>query len=91
MRRRSASAILIVENRPGAASNIATEAVGRAPADGYTLRNSVVARLSSMVWLIPPVPYSAFIPALFSFYAGRLTGTMLSTSVNRLLRFDFSI
>src|SRR5258708_39093445 len=27
----------IVENRPGAASNIATEAVARAPADGYTL------------------------------------------------------
>jgi tripartite-type tricarboxylate transporter receptor subunit TctC len=27
----------IVENRPGAASNLATEAVVRAPADGYTL------------------------------------------------------
>src|SRR5262245_62061220 len=27
----------IIENRPGASSNIATEAVIRAPADGYTL------------------------------------------------------
>src|SRR5689334_16990694 len=28
---------LVIENRPGAAGNIATEAVVRAPADGYTL------------------------------------------------------
>src|SRR5215510_14824306 len=27
----------IIENRPGAGGKIATEAVGRAPADGYTL------------------------------------------------------
>jgi tripartite-type tricarboxylate transporter receptor subunit TctC len=33
---------IIVENRPGAATNIATEAVIRAPADGYTLLFSMV-------------------------------------------------
>jgi tripartite-type tricarboxylate transporter receptor subunit TctC len=27
----------VIENRPGAAGNVATEAAGRAPADGYTL------------------------------------------------------
>ena len=27
----------VVENRPGAAANVATEAVARSPADGYTL------------------------------------------------------
>src|SRR5262245_40322879 len=27
----------VIENRPGAATNLATEAVVRAPADGYTL------------------------------------------------------
>ena len=30
----------IIENRPGAAGNIATEAVIRAPADGYTERST---------------------------------------------------
>ena len=29
--------LVVVENRPGAATNLATEAVARAPADGYTL------------------------------------------------------
>ncbi len=33
---------VIVENRPGAATNIATEAVIRAPADGYTLLYAMV-------------------------------------------------
>jgi tripartite-type tricarboxylate transporter receptor subunit TctC len=33
---------VVVENRPGAATNLATEAVVRAPADGYTLLFSMV-------------------------------------------------
>src|SRR5215207_8940746 len=33
----------VIENRPGAASNIATEAVANAPADGHTLLLAAVA------------------------------------------------
>jgi tripartite-type tricarboxylate transporter receptor subunit TctC len=35
----------VVENRPGAATNLATEAVARAPADGYTLLASTTSNL----------------------------------------------
>jgi tripartite-type tricarboxylate transporter receptor subunit TctC len=35
----------VVENRPGAATNLATEAVARAPADGYTLLATTTSNL----------------------------------------------
>jgi len=37
---------VIVENRPGAAGNIATEQVARAPADGYTILMGTIAALA---------------------------------------------
>jgi tripartite-type tricarboxylate transporter receptor subunit TctC len=40
----------IIENRPGAGTNIATEAVVRAVADGYTLLMSSAAR-NNPSWL----------------------------------------
>lgn len=37
----------VVENRPGAGSNLGTEAVVRAPADGYTLLYSTTANATN--------------------------------------------
>jgi tripartite-type tricarboxylate transporter receptor subunit TctC len=51
----------IIENRPGAGSNLATEAVVRAPADGYTLLLVIapvasIAREANVMVVHPSVP-----------------------------------
>jgi tripartite-type tricarboxylate transporter receptor subunit TctC len=46
----------IVENRTGAASNIATNYVAKAPKDGYTLLQATVANTISAA-LTPNLPY----------------------------------
>ncbi|HUN70002.1 MAG TPA: tripartite tricarboxylate transporter substrate binding protein [Burkholderiales bacterium] len=47
---------VVVENRPGASGNIGTEAVARAPADGYTLLMTATTIVQSAV-LYKTVPY----------------------------------
>ena len=47
---------VVVENRPGAAGNIATEIVAKSPADGYTLL-MVNSTFASNVALFPNFPY----------------------------------
>ena len=53
---------VIIDNRPGAAGNIATEAVARAPADGYTLLMVVPANVIN-VTLYPKLNFD-FIQAI---------------------------
>src|SRR5216684_110640 len=63
----------VIENRPGGGTNIATEAVVRAPPDGYTLllaapANAINATLYDMVH----VPYRGGAPALTDLIAGQV-------------------
>ncbi len=47
---------VVIENRPGASGNIGTEAVAKAPADGYTLLMTATTLVQSAV-LFKTVPY----------------------------------
>jgi len=47
---------VVIENRPGASGNIGTEAVAKAPADGYTLLMTATTLVQSAV-LFKSVPY----------------------------------
>ncbi len=49
---------VVVENRPGAGGNLGTDAVAKAPADGYTLGLSAVSALAIAPALQPKLPYN---------------------------------
>lgn len=49
---------VVVENRPGASGNIATEWVVRAPADGYTMMMGTIAALAINPTLFPSLPFN---------------------------------
>ena len=48
---------VIVENRPGGATTIGTQAVARAESDGYTLLLGLDAALAAAPYLLPKLPY----------------------------------
>lgn len=48
---------IVIENRPGASTNLASELASRAPADGYTLLAAVAATAINQT-LYPNLPYS---------------------------------
>jgi len=54
----------VVENRPGAAGQIAADAVARAPADGYTLLfgNSGLLSINPLLYKLQNDPADAFAP-----------------------------
>jgi tripartite-type tricarboxylate transporter receptor subunit TctC len=60
------SVVVVVENRPGASGNIGTDAVAKAPADGYTLlmTASTIAVNRSLFRNIPYDPVKDFAPVL---------------------------
>jgi tripartite-type tricarboxylate transporter receptor subunit TctC len=49
---------VIVENRPGAAGNIGTDAVAKAPPDGYTLGVTISGPLAANTLLFKRLPYN---------------------------------
>jgi tripartite-type tricarboxylate transporter receptor subunit TctC len=49
----------VVENRTGAGGNIGTEAVAKAPADGYTLLVGINGPIATNKYLYPSLPYDA--------------------------------
>lgn len=49
---------IVVENRPGASGNIATEAVVRAAPDGYTFMMGTIAALAINPTLFPSLPFN---------------------------------
>jgi tripartite-type tricarboxylate transporter receptor subunit TctC len=50
---------VVVENRTGASGNIGTEAVAKAPADGYTLLIGINGPIATNRYLYPSLPYDA--------------------------------
>ncbi|MGD9944563.1 MAG: Bug family tripartite tricarboxylate transporter substrate binding protein [Burkholderiaceae bacterium] len=55
--RRELGATVLVENRPGASTIIGTDAVAKAPADGYTLLFNAPAGIVQAPWLQERLPY----------------------------------
>lgn len=55
--RQRLNATIVIDNRPGASAIIGTDAVAKAPADGYTLLMGVTAGIVQVPWLQSKLPY----------------------------------
>jgi len=50
---------VVIENRPGAGTIVATAAVAKSPADGYTMLVATIAPVMAATWLPPFPPFTA--------------------------------
>jgi tripartite-type tricarboxylate transporter receptor subunit TctC len=80
---------VIVENRPGAAGNIASEVVARAPADGYTLlvNNSTFAANVALFSNLRFDPVKDFVPITLLGSAPMLIAVGTNTGIDSLAAF----
>lgn len=78
---------IVIENRPGAGGNIATNMMAKAPADGYTIGVSITGPLVNNTLIYSNLPYDPFKdlqPITFGVHQGNVLAVSSSLGVSTL-------